>query len=95
MNVIHLVWWDSDPTVNWKIVDDEINPPFYFHCSKIVWGNTFLFQNIPNVVFLFVHFNRCWATVWNTKTVTRNVSSSKAQSVIDYEKTGSKMRTPG
>ena len=30
-NRIHLPWWDSNTTINWKFVDDEINPPLPLH----------------------------------------------------------------
>ena len=39
-------------------IDHKVNPPFYIHCTKIVWGNMFLSNNMPNVVLLVINFNR-------------------------------------
>jgi len=65
MNRIQLSWWDSNPTANWKYVDDAIHPPFYFHYTKIVLGNMSLFNNRPSVVFLIISFFRCRVILQN------------------------------
>ena len=36
VNLIHFLRWNSDPTVNWKFVDDEIHPPLYFNCTQVI-----------------------------------------------------------
>ena len=86
---------DSDATVDWKSVYDKVHSPFYFHCTKIVWGNViFLFYNRPGVVLFIVNFYWGRVTIWKMIFLVKvNFTPCNMESAVHQEKNGSKMRT--
>ena len=89
-NRIHLPWWVSNATINWKFIDHEINPPLYFHCTKGFFWNMFVVNNRPLVVLLIIHFNRCKFSIQWTVGISINFIPCHIKCTVHY-----KMRVAG